>query len=248
MYQAPSLEASQAACSFEKTPDGDAVIYLTNSLGEDTGNAGLELGSADHDLRPDGLGHVLCYIVQYQGQKMLLGNLAVYHQDEFWQGEDADYASFEEAEKSCGLIMQEIRERIEHPVQVIPLDYSEPGRFVIGVAMPLSILESGDHAELILGRVFGKHAFTDESVLPMRIVREACGDFNDPDSVASVWACKALTAMYPHMELRMKQGLKPRLISVEIDEILDMVEIMRLEILTRLEKVYSLNTFCKNAQ
>lgn len=248
MIQAPTLEASKAACGFEQAPDAHQVIYLTNSLGEDTGNPGLELASEDYDLKPDGVGVLLCYLIEYQGQKMLLANLEVFHKDEFWNGEDSDYPTFEDADKACLLITQEIGERIELPLQLMPIDYSEPGRILIGVAVPLSHLDSGDHAELILGRVFGKHAVTDESVLPMRIVREACGDFFDPDSIASVGACAAITAMYPHLERRLTQGRKPRIISEEIDEVRNMVEIMRSEIMTRIEKVYALNTFCKSAQ
>ena len=71
---------------------------------------------------------------------------------------------------------------------------------------------------------------------PLEIVESVCRDF-DGDGLASVGATAALRAMSEHWKNHLNEGRKPRIMSEDIDELKEQLEVMRAEIMRRLEAV-----------
>ena len=136
------------------------VTYLTNACGEETGYGTLDVLEADYKLVgfEDGPGVLLTYIAEINGQKVLLANLEVAHKDPFWSGEDTEFRSVEEARQYCTEVMTDVHSRLVPGAFLVPLDEGDPGRFVVGLAIPLERVASMEHGKEMLAVAFGSHA------------------------------------------------------------------------------------------
>lgn len=134
------------------------VVYLTNACGEDTGNGSIELTGADYAKVPfeDGPGAVLLYLVEIEGRAHVLGNLEVAYQDEFWGEAAGGFMPEADAIAYCNAAIDDIKPRLAdvHGI-LVPLDDGMPGRFVIGVSIPLDGLANRDATSMALAQAFG---------------------------------------------------------------------------------------------
>ena len=142
------------------TVQNDQVVYLTNALGENTGYGTLDLTESDYELVgfEMGPGIMLNYIAECRGMKVLLSNLDVFHKDDFWSGDDEDFPTMEEARERSQQIMADIQARLGDDAWLVPLEEGDPGRYVVGVAIPLSSIRSREEGMRRLEETFGPHA------------------------------------------------------------------------------------------
>ena len=75
----------------------------------------------------------------------------------------------------------------------------------------------------------------------LKVIEDVCRDF-DGHGISSVGACACLKAMAQHWKDHLHQGSKPRIISDDIDEVKNLLEIMRAEILRRVVEQTAPNT------
>lgn len=140
-----------------QSPGGqdDEFVYLTNSLGEETGNGDVheeDLAKVNFDY---GSGAVLVYLVERDGKKYALGNLELAYKDAEWWGENAEYPEESEVRAYCKAACRYIRARMPENAQILPLDDGAPGRITIGVAVDLSTVQSCDDTGSVFAQSFG---------------------------------------------------------------------------------------------
>lgn len=136
----------------------DRVTYLTNACGEDTGYGTIDLSDSDYAkvAFEEGPGCVIPYIVEIDGKKYVLGNLEVAFKDEFW-GEARDDLDTEESVRAyCIAVCDRIRKELSEGEIMLPLDDGDPGRFVIGIAIPLDGLTDSEDTKEALKRAIGR--------------------------------------------------------------------------------------------
>lgn len=147
--------ANGVAYIIDHEPYEPEVIYLTNALGEITGHGPLEEEDSAKVPFEDGPGVVLPYLVEVDGEVCILGNLEVAFKDDFWGDDGADLKPEEEVKAYCEAACAYIRLRLENGMQLLPIDDSDPGRFIIRVAIPLDGLGTRDETRDALARAFG---------------------------------------------------------------------------------------------
>lgn len=70
----------------------------------------------------------------------------------------------------------------------------------------------------------------------LKIVEDVCHDF-DSNGISSVGASAALRAMANHWKNHLHEGHKPRIISEDIDEMKNQLEVMRAEVMRRVAEL-----------
>lgn len=68
----------------------------------------------------------------------------------------------------------------------------------------------------------------------LSVIDAVCDDF-DGSSIESIGAVAALKAMVPYWDKQLADGRKPRIVSDDIDELRQLLEMMRAEIMRRVQ-------------
>jgi hypothetical protein len=121
----------------------DSFVYLTNSLGEDTGYGHIEVTEADMSKIgfESELGHLLQYLVEKDGVLYLKANWEVAYQDSFWRENSEAFMKFDDAKYLADRVYTHLLSKATDGVLAVENEYGMPGRIVISVAIPMSTLD-----------------------------------------------------------------------------------------------------------
>lgn len=133
------------------------VVYLTNALGEATGNGPAftedDLNKVPFECGP---GNVRAHLTAIDGRKYVQGDLEVYFADEYSTDVDADIKG--KVLAYCEAVQDFLAQRLTSSALLLPLFDGDSGRITVSVAVPLDSVHSSPDALCQLNDLFGTAA------------------------------------------------------------------------------------------